>query len=98
MAVRRTPHWFVPLCVLLLLFLLLAAAQQARAQLIPIRTIPVATGDQFLVLPSRTLGMGGAGIAVDDPWLDPFLNPALGARLDGSAFLAAPTFYGIEGG
>ena len=36
-------------------------------------------------------------MALDDPWLDPFLNPALGTRIAESAFLAAPTLYGIEG-
>jgi hypothetical protein len=92
MAVRRTRP------SVLSLLALLAAAPAAEAQVIAIRTIPVATGDQFLVLPSRTLGMGNATIAVSDPWLDPFLNPALGSRLTESAFLAAPTFYGIEGG
>jgi hypothetical protein len=91
MTVRRTRRWLLPLLALI-------AAPGARAQLISIRTIPVATGDQFTVLPSRTLGMGSVDIAIDDPWLDPFLNPALGSRLTGSSFLAAPTFYGIEGG
>ena len=76
-----------------------AAVPSALAgQLISIRTIPVATGKQFLVLPSRTLGMGSVTIAVDDPWLDGFVNPALGSRMGESAFLASPTFYGIEGG
>jgi hypothetical protein len=92
MAVRRARQSFLTLLVLL------AAAPAARAQIISIRTIPVATGEQFTVLPSRTLGMGGVNVAVDDPWLDPFLNPALGARITESSFLAAPTFYGIEGG
>lgn len=81
----------------LALLALLATAPTARAQIIQIRTVPVATGDQFLILPSRTLGMGGVGIAVDDGWLDPFVNPALGSELEESSFFAAPTFYGIEG-
>ena len=76
----------------------LVAPLGASAQTIGLRTVPVATGDQFLVHASRTLGMGSVSIAIDDPWLDPFLNPALGSRLEESAFLAAPTFYGIEGG
>jgi hypothetical protein len=99
MAVRRAHQSLVPLLVLLAtILILLAIAPAARGQVIAVRTIPVATGDQFLVLPSRTLGMGSVTVAVDDPWLDPFLNPALGSRLTESAFLAAPTFYGIEGG
>src|SRR5688572_22875759 len=69
----------------------------ALAQSIPLRTVPVATGDQFLVHPSRNLGLGGVSIALDDPWLDPFLNPALGGLIAEPTFLAAPTFYGVEG-
>ena len=91
MAVRR------PLSFLLVLVALGLLAAPLAAQTISLRTIPVATGDQFLVHPSRNLGMGGVSVALDDPWLDPFLNPALGTRIAESAFLAAPTFYGIEG-
>jgi hypothetical protein len=69
----------------------------ALAQSISLRTVPVATGDQFLVHPARNLGLGGVSIALDDPWLDPFLNPALGVLIEESTFLAAPTFYGVEG-
>lgn len=91
MAVRRAMRSLAPWPIAV------AFAPALGAQIIPIRTVPVATGDQFTVLPSRTLGMGGAGIAIDDPWLDPFLDPALGGRITESSFLAAPTFYGIEG-
>jgi hypothetical protein len=97
MAVPRARHSLLP-TLFLVLAVSIATAPAARAQVIAVRTIPVATGDQFLVLPSLTLGMGSVTIAVDDAWLDPFSNPALGARLTESAFLAAPTFYGIEGG
>ena len=101
MAAPRARRTAVPSLLdrsLLVLSLLAAAPSALAGQIISLRTIPVATGEQFLVLPSRTLGMGGVSIAVDDPWMDPFQNPALGARLDESAFFAAPTFYGIEGG
>ena len=69
---------------------------RSGAQVIPLKTIPVATGDQFLVLPSERLGMGGVSIALDDVLLDPFVNPAKGALIDESVLLGTPTFYGIS--
>lgn len=56
----------------------------------------MATGDQFLIFPSRNLAMGGLSIALDDPLRDPFVNPAKGARLAEGRLLASPTFYGIS--
>ncbi|MBI4537935.1 MAG: hypothetical protein HY704_00325 [Gemmatimonadetes bacterium] len=75
---------------------LIATATPASAQLIQLKTVPVAAGDQFLVFPSRNLAMGGVFIAVDDPLLDPFVNPAKGARLEGSRLFGSPTFYNIS--
>lgn len=84
------------LSVLLALAVLPAAA---AAQLIQIRTVPVAAGDQFLLVPSRTLAMGGVTIAVEDPLADPWVNPATGARVPGGGQLyAAPAFYSITEG
>ena len=40
-----------------------ATPDPASAQLIPIKTVPVASGDQFLLFPSQNLGMGGVGVA-----------------------------------
>ena len=57
------------------------------SQLISLKTVPVATGDQFLTLPSDKLGMGGVAIALDDAWLDPFVNPAKGSLIEESALL-----------
>jgi hypothetical protein len=74
--------------------LLLASA--APAQLIPIKTVPVAQADQFDLFPSRTLGMAGVSIAVDDPWLDPFVNPAKGARLKGGRVAGAPAMFSVS--
>ena len=59
---------------LVALALLLPAT--APGQLIPIKTVPIAQADQFDLFPSRNLAMGGVSIAIDDPWLDPFVNPA----------------------
>ena len=69
---------------------------RGEAQLISLKTVPVAAGDQFLIFPSENLGMGGVRIALDDRGLDPFVNPAQGARRGESRFFAAPTFYGIS--
>ena len=66
------------------------------AQLIPIKTVPVAAGDQFLVFPAENLGLGGLGLAVPDAFLDPFVNPAKGSRLEGTRLLGSPTFYSIS--
>lgn len=71
-------------------------AHPLAAQLIPLRTVPVASGDQFLVLPSATLGMGGVTIAVDDPLADGWTNPAKGTLVEEPAFIGAPTYYGIS--
>lgn len=76
-----------------LTFLVLAVVSVASSQIIPIKTIPLAQGDQFLIFPSNNLGMGGVAIALADTLLDPFVNPATGARLGGARFFSAPTAY-----
>ncbi len=76
--------------------LLLALAGPAAAQLISIKTVPIAQGDQFEIFPSNNLGMGSVSIALPDTLLDPFLNPAKGARLGAARFFGAPTAYGIS--
>ena len=76
-------------------FALLGFAAPARAQVIPIKTIPIAQGDQFQFFPSQNLGMGSVGIALPDPLYDPFVNPAQGARLTGSRFFSSPTLYSV---
>ena len=58
--------------------LLLTIAVCAPAQLISIKTVPIAQGDQFDIFPSQNAGMGGVSIAVADTLLDPFANPAKG--------------------
>ena len=75
---------------------LFTVPSRSVAQVIALKTVPVATGDQFLLLPSQRLGMGGVSIALDDKLLDPFLNPAKGALIDESILLGTPTFYGIS--
>src|SRR5947199_1609153 len=69
------------------------------AQLISIKTVPIAQGDQFEIYPSHNLAMGGVSIAVPDTLLDPFRNPAKGARLAAAPrFFGSPTFYGVSSG
>ena len=55
---------------------LLLHPQLTIAQLISVKSVPVAEGDQFTIFPSLNISMGGVSIALDDPLLDPFLNPA----------------------
>src|SRR5213594_4076255 len=81
-----------------LLTLLAVLAHEASAQVIAIRTVPIAQGDQFAIFPSNNFGMGGVSIALPDTLLDPFVNPAKGARLGAAHFFSAPTFYGISHG
>lgn len=74
------------------------AAAPAHAQVVQVKTVPVAAGDQFLMLPSATLGMGGVTYAVDDSLADPWSNPAQGVFIREPALLGAPTFYTISQG
>ena len=67
----------------------------ARAQLIQVKTFPIAQGNQFQIFPSANLGMASVSIALEDPVLDPFVNPATGARLQASRFFSSPTVYSV---
>src|SRR5467141_4566752 len=75
---------------------LLGLVSPARAQLIPIKTIPIAQGDQFQIFPSNNLGLGGVAIALPDSLGDPFANPATTARLRASRFFSAPSVYSVS--
>ncbi len=65
-------------------------------QVLPLKTVPLATGDQFLLHPSQRLAMGGVSIALDDRLGDPFSNPARGALLEAPTLVISPTYYGIS--
>lgn len=82
--------------IFLILFLAISLPATISAQIISLKTVPVATGDQFLIFPSQNLGMGGVSIALDDPWLDPFVNPAKGMRTSGAMLFSSPTIYNIS--
>jgi hypothetical protein len=66
------------------------------AQLIAVKTAPIADGGQFAFLPSSNSGMGGLSIALADSSLDPFVNPAKGARLSGTRVFGTPTFFNVS--
>lgn len=76
----------------------LAAPPPAGAQLIPIKTVPIAEGDQYGFVPSSNFGMGGVTLALHDTLHDAFVNPALAARVKRGAFFGSPTFYDITYG
>ncbi len=79
-----------------LVLVLAAFPSETAAQLISLKTVPVAAGDQFLFFPSQNLGMGGVSIALDDMLLDPFVNPAKGGRVGQGEFFSSPTFYSVS--
>ena len=70
----------------------------AGAQLINLKTAPVATGDQFLVHPAVNIGMGNVSIALDDTLGDAFVNPAKAVRIKGAKVFMLPAFYRISDG
>ena len=72
-----------------------SALTTARAQVIAVKTAPIADGGQFAFLPSANLGMGGLSIALPDSALDPFINPAKGARLEGVRVFGQPTVFSV---
>ncbi len=74
----------------------LCAASVAIGQIIPIKTVPLATGNQFSIFPSSNLASGGVSIAADDELLDPFTNPAKGIRFNSMYFLSAPQMYSVS--
>lgn len=75
---------------------LLLPATSVPGQLIQIKTVPVAQGDQFDIFPSRNLAMGGVSIALEDPLLDPFVNPATAARVEGGVVAGAPGMFSLS--
>ena len=77
----------------------LCTASPAAAQLIQIKTLPIADGDQFQFFPSASLGLGGVSIALRDSLLDPFTNPAKASRLSvktKGTFFGSPTSYSVS--
>jgi len=75
---------------------IVALPPRARAQIVTPKTVPVHQDDQFQIHPSQRAGMGGASIAIDDTLLDPFVNPAKGARLRQGQVFVAPFSHRIS--
>src|SRR5512138_678388 len=73
--------------------------RRVHAQLIQVKTLPIADGDQWRIFPSANSGMGDVSIALADSLLDPFVNPAKGSRVrprSGGAFFGSPAFYSVS--
>ncbi len=87
----------LPFCALVAL-LSWGAPSVSSAQVISLRTTPLAAGDQFEIFPSANLGMAGPSIAMNDGLFDPFQNPAKGAAVDVSRVFSAPMFYNVSDG
>lgn len=79
-----------------LIILLIMLPVFVWAQLISIKTVPLASGDQFALFPSQNAGMAGASIAAEDLLGEPFVNPAKAGRLSGSYLILTPTYYRIS--
>ena len=78
--------------------LLIFAATGAAGQVIQIKTLPLADGDQWRIFPSAASALGDVSIALADSLLDPFTNPAKGSRVASGrgAFFSSPTFYSMS--
>jgi len=66
------------------------------------RTVPVTAtrhrSDVAFQVVDTSLISGSASIAIDDPLLDPFVNPAKGSRMRESLFYGAPVYYSVSNG
>ncbi len=81
-----------------ILIAMLLLVNSSYGQLISLKTIPVATGDQFLLFPSQNLGMGGINISLTDSLLDHWINPAKGSQINTSQVSSSPVYYRIGNG
>jgi hypothetical protein len=76
--------------------LFLAVAPAAQAQLISVKTVPLAQADQFEIFPSRAAGMGGVTIALIDTLHDLSRNPATGAWISSGRVFGSPFLYSVS--
>ena len=70
------------------------AGSSASAQLIPVKTIPVAESEQFSFFP--TAGRTGLSLTLADTLMDPFRNPARGSRIGRAHYFGAPSFFTVS--
>src|SRR3954470_3900898 len=82
---------------LVLASLLAPTVKPLAAQLIQIKTLPIADGDQWRIFPSANAPMGDLSISLRDSLLEPFVIPAKGAHVsDRGFFFGSPTFYTVS--
>ena len=81
--------------VLLTMVAICWAPATAGAQLIPVKTIPIAETEQFAFFP--TAGRGTMSMVLVDSLLDPFANPAKGSLIPRSQYFGAPSFFSVTG-
>lgn len=84
--------------IILIAFIVLSPLSIVKAQLINLKTVPVATGDQYIVQPTVHEGMANVSIALDDTLADPFVNPAKARKIQGTEAYMLPSFYHITKG
>ena len=85
-------------CLAGVVILLSAPLSDASAQIIPVKTTPIAEGDQFTFLPSSNRGLAGVAIALADSLHDPFTNPAAGGRVQRGYVFSSPSVYSLSRG
>jgi hypothetical protein len=69
------------------------------AQIIQVKTLPIADGDQWRLFPSANAGIGDVSIALRDSLLDPFGNPAKASRLKAHSrglVFGSPSVYSMS--
>ena len=99
LSLHRCRRAFLAVAVGFLVPMLGVGPAALRAQVIQIKTLPIADGDQWRFFPSANLALGGLSIALRDSLADPFENPAKGARLSdrgGGVYFGSPTFYSVS--
>ena len=79
--------------IISVLFILLLLKLNTSAQHISIKTVPIASGNQFLIFPSENMGMGEVSIALNDLSLDLFINPAKGSLTKGVSIFSSPVYF-----
>ena len=70
-------------------------AGNAQAQIISVKTIPIAESEQFAFLPAS--GRTTMSMVLVDSLRDPFDNPAKGSLLGRSQYFGAPSFFSVTG-
>ena len=72
------------------------SASTVSAQIIPVKTLPIAETEQFSFFP--TAGRTGLSLTLADTLSDPFRNPARASRYARSQYFGAPSFFTVSSG